>query len=78
MKKFVLALGTVSALIAGVAQAQTVVEDTDGNGLYSYEELLVAFPDLTEEVFVAADVDQDGSLSAEELAAAQEAGNIPA
>ncbi len=78
MKKFVLALGTVSALIAGVAQAQTVVEDTDGNGVYSFEELVVAFPELTQEVFAAADADADGALSAEELAAAQAAGNIPA
>lgn len=78
MKKFVLALGTVSALIAGVAHAQTAVEDTDGNGVYSFEELVAVFPDLTQEVFSAADADGDGALSADELSAAQAAGNIPA
>ena len=78
MNKFVLALGVVSALVAGVASAETVIEDTDGNGVYSYEELVVAFPELTEEAFAAADLDADGALSADELATAQDAGDIPA
>lgn len=78
MNKFVLALGVVSALVAGVATAETMIEDADGNGLYSYEELVVVFPELTEETFAAADLDADGALSVDELAAAQEAGNIPA
>lgn len=78
MTKVALAFATISALAVGAAQAQTVVTDTDGNGLFSMEELIVAFPDLTPEVFTAADADADGSLSADELAAAQTAGTIPA
>ena len=78
MTKVALAFATISALAVGAAQAQTVVADTDGNGLFSMEELIVAFPDLTAEVFTAADADADGSLSADELKAAQTAGTIPA
>ena len=78
MTKVALAFATISALAVGAAQAQTVVTDTDENGLFSMEELIVAFPELTPEVFTAADADADGSLSADELAAAQTAGTIPA
>ncbi len=78
MTKFTLAFATISALAVGVAQAETMVTDTDGNGLYSMEELILAFPDLTPEVFTAADSDADGALSVDELKAAQTAGTIPA
>lgn len=78
MKKIVLTLGALSAFAVAQANAQTVVADVDGNGVYSMEELVAAFPELTEEVFKAADTDADGALSADELKAAQEAGNIPA
>ena len=60
------------------ANAQTAIADTDGNGVYSMEELVAAFPDLTEENFKAADTNADGSIDMEELAAAVEAGHIPA
>ncbi|MCB1396086.1 MAG: EF-hand domain-containing protein [Rhodobacter sp.] len=78
MKKLVLTLGVVSALAAAQANAQTVVTDADGNGVFSYEEMVAAFPDLTQEVFTAADTNGDGALDADELKAAQEAGTIPA
>ena len=78
MTKFALAFVAVSAFATVAAQAETMVADTDGNGLFSMEELIVAFPDLTAEVFTAADADADGSLSADELKAAQTAGTIPA
>lgn len=78
MTKAALAFVAISAFAAVQAQAQTVVTDVDGNGLFSMEELTVAFPDLTPEVFTAADADADGSLSADELKAAQTAGTIPA
>lgn len=78
MKKFLLTLSAISAFAVAQAHAETVVADADGNGEFSMEELLVAFPELTEEVFKAADTDANGALSADELKAAQEAGNIPA
>ncbi len=78
MKKTLLALGVVSVFAAAQASAETMVADTDGNGSFSYEELLVSFPDLTQDAFAAADSDASGELSTEELKAAQEAGTIPA
>jgi hypothetical protein len=50
--------------------------DTDGDGMVSYTELLLVMPDMTEDDFVALDVNEDGMLDAEEVAAAEEAGLI--
>lgn len=73
---------TISALmlglaLAGVAHAQTVVTDTDGNGSYSIEEMTAAYPDMTPELFAQIDVNGDGAVDADELAAAREAGTLP-
>ena len=66
---------TLLALLAtSAAYAQTMVEDTDGDGLYSMEELMVVYPAITEDVFGEADTNDDGAVDADELAAAQEAG----
>lgn len=67
-----------SALIATPVLAASVVTDSDGDGLYSWEELTAAFPDLEKKAFVGADTDKDGLISATELTAAQETGLIPA
>jgi len=66
-----LILGLVGA---GQALAQAEMLDTDGDGMVSYTELVVAMPDMTEEEFNALDADADGMLSMEELTAAEEAG----
>lgn len=68
-----LILGLVGA---GQAFAQAEMLDTDGDGMVSYTELVVALPDVTEEEFNALDADQDGMLSDAEMTAAQEAGLI--
>lgn len=73
MKNAIVTLGTVVALTAGLAHAQVAVEDTDGNGSYSMEELMVTYLDLTEDVFAEVDADGDGAVSADELTAAQDA-----
>ncbi|MFV0336107.1 MAG: EF-hand domain-containing protein [Tropicimonas sp.] len=74
---------TKSLLIAGLlaasaltAQAQGMVEDTDGDGVYSMEELKAAYADLTDETFAAMDANGDGGVDADELAAAIEAGLV--
>ena len=77
MKPFALIIGVVSALGATAVMAQTMVEDTDGDGNYSYEEMVAAYPDLTQEAFDEADANGDGALDASELASAQEGGLIP-
>lgn len=76
MKNVVATFGTVLLLTAGVALANITVEDADGNGSYSMEELAVAYPDMTDDLFAEIDTDGDGSVSMEELTAAQEAALI--
>lgn len=76
MKNVVLALSAAVALTAVQAHAEVTVTDTDGNGTYSMEELVAAYPDLTEETFKAIDANADGAVDAEELAAAVAAGTI--
>lgn len=66
----------VAILAMSAAYAQTMVEDTDGDGTYSMEELMVVYPALTEDIFVAIDSNEDGAVDAEELAAAQEDGTL--
>lgn len=70
-----LILGLVGA---GHAMGQGLVLDADGDGLVSYNEALAALPDLTEAEFAALDADGDGMLDVDEIAAAEEAGLIPA
>lgn len=76
MKKFALALAAISAFGVVEANAEVTVADADGNGTYSLEELVVSYPDMTQEVFVAVDANADGAVSAEELAAAVAAGTV--
>lgn len=64
----------VAVLATSAAYAQTMVEDTDGDGVYSMEELMVVYPAITEDVFGEIDANDDGAVDADELAAAQEAG----
>ncbi|SFP24525.1 hypothetical protein [Tranquillimonas alkanivorans] len=78
MKKTIIALVGLGAFAAVQAQAQDdmMVEDTDGDGMYSMEEITVAYPDVTEEQFTEMDTDGDGSISEEELTAAMDAGML--
>ena len=71
MKKFAIALLLTG--FAGAAVAQEV-EDTDGSGTYSMEELMVAYPTLTAEVYAVIDANGDGTVDADELTAAQASG----
>ena len=73
---------SLAALIFGVvgaghAMGQAHALDTDGDGMVSYAEALMAMPEMTDEEFMALDTDGDGLLSAEELRAAEQAGLIP-
>ena len=70
MHKIALSLA-VLGLSATAAFAQTptsfVDVDADANGELSFVELQVAWPDLTQAEFDAADLDLSGGLSADEL-----------
>lgn len=63
---------------AGLASAQMAQVDADADGMVSFTELLMIMPAMSEEEFTALDADADGVLNAEEIAAAQEAGLLPA
>lgn len=76
MNKFLSAFGFAALLLtAGGAQAQTVT-DTDGNGVYSIEEIKAAYPAVTDAVFAEIDQNADGAVDADELQAAVEAGKL--
>lgn len=77
MTRFTLTAASIIALSAGAAFAASEM-DTDGDGLVSFTEILVAVPSLTEETFTSIDANGDGALDDEEMAAAQESGVIPA
>ena len=77
MKITGLVLASALALTAVSAAAMTVVEDADGNGTYSMDEMIVSFPDLTDADFAEIDADASGEVSQEELVAAVESGLLP-
>lgn len=68
----------LSAFVATAAAAQDATIDVDGDGMYSFPELLSVMPDLTDAEFTTMDVSGDGLLDADEIAAATEAGALPA
>ena len=76
MKTTVLSLAAALVMAGAVAHAQTEVTDADGNGSFSMEEMMAAYPDLTEELFGEIDMNDDGEIDADELAAAQAAGQL--
>ncbi len=62
----------------GATAVMAEVQDANGDGVYSMDELKVTYPDLTEDVFGQLDQNGDGALDAEELAVAEEAGILKA
>ncbi len=74
----------LTLLIAGLigfgvaTSAMAEAEDTNGDGVYSMEELMVAYPTLTEEIFTTIDSNGDGAVDDIELAAALDAGVLVA
>ena len=76
MKPIHSALAIVAFAGVAVAQDAPVVTDTDGNGTYSMEELVVVFPAITAETFTTIDLNADGAVDADELASAMETGTL--
>ncbi|UYV38796.1 EF-hand domain-containing protein [Rhodobacteraceae bacterium D3-12] len=75
MKKAIVLLGA-SALVASFAVAAVAAtpEDVDGNGVFSMEEMVAAYPGLTEDQFLEIDLDESGDIDEGELIAAIEEG----
>jgi len=71
--------GALFAMASLPAAALSMDElDANADGAVSYGEMLVVVPSMTEVVFVAMDTNGDAMIDADELAAAQEAGTLPA
>ncbi len=58
------------AVLAGTVWAQTIVGDSDGDAVYSMEEVHAAYPEVSDELLVQIDVDEDGAIDEYERAAA--------
>ncbi len=74
MKNLVLATTAVLMaapviIVSTFAQSDLADVDTDGSGTVSFAEASAAISGLTEDMYSAADANQDGELSAEEYAA---------
>ena len=74
MEKYIIAIAALG--FAGTAAIAQDVTDADGDGAYSMEELMVAYPNLTADVFAAVDANADGVVDADELAAAHASGTL--
>ena len=71
----------LAAMVLGLglgSTAMAAVEDADGDGVYSLEELMVAYPALTKDVFATIDSNGDGAVDEDELAMAVDAGVLVA
>lgn len=64
--------------LATTAFAQDAAIDVNADGAYSFPELQAVMTEMTEEEFTALDANGDGLLDADEIAAATEAGLLPA
>lgn len=80
MTRNVTAAAAILAItLPAVALAETSVKmDADGDGSVTMNEFNAAMPDAGEGVFTQIDANADGTLSAEEITAAREAGVLPA
>lgn len=71
MKNALIALGALVILPASVATAQEVqfgiINDSNADGTYSYEEISRHYPGATRAAVEAADRDGDGFVNAREL-----------
>ncbi len=76
--KTILTIPAALILMAVPAIAQDAAIDVNADGMYSFPELQAAMPEMTEEDFTTIDVTGDGLLDADEIAAATEAGILPA
>ncbi len=72
----VLGLGAIPAFAQDAAAPE--IADTDGNGTWSMDELVVAYPDMTADTFTTLDVNVDGAVDQAELAAGIADGTVPA
>lgn len=79
MQQTVLTYVSLAMLTFGATAAIAAdVEDSDGDGVFSMDELKAAYPDLTDDLFGVVDGNGDGMVDPDELAAALDAGLLVA
>jgi len=78
MKTKVLSTALCLSMVAGAAAAVIAEIDVNSDGMYSFPEVLAVMPDFTDADFAALDANGDGLLDGDEIAAAVEAGMLPA
>ncbi len=76
--RFLTVITAGAIALSGAAFAAFTDVDADGDGVLSADEFVSGFPDATEEIFTATDLNADGAISEEEHAAAVDAGILPA
>ncbi|MEM6759652.1 MAG: hypothetical protein AAF601_09270 [Pseudomonadota bacterium] len=77
MTKF-LSTFALLAVTPALALAQAAADlDTNADGVLTLDEVQVGYPDITVDTFTAMDLNADGALDGEEVAAAEEAGILP-
>ncbi|KQB98240.1 hypothetical protein AL073_05005 [Loktanella sp. 1ANDIMAR09] len=75
--KLIAPIAVLTALaVPGFAQSADI--DINGDGMYSYPEVQAVMPEMSEDDFSALDTSGDGLLDADEIAAATDAGLLPA
>jgi len=75
--KLIAPIAVLSALaVPGFAQSADI--DLNGDGMYSYPEVQAVMPEMSEDDFSVLDASGDGLLDADEIAAAVDAGILPA
>ncbi|MEL7090663.1 MAG: hypothetical protein AAFN94_02895 [Pseudomonadota bacterium] len=77
MTKF-LSTFAVAALSPVLVLAQATEDlDTNADGVLTLDEVQAGYPEVSVDMFTTMDLNADGALDGEEIAAAQEAGILP-
>lgn len=74
--KNVILVAALASCVAFSANAMSAEIDTDGDGMASFAELKVSYPDLTQDVYNEVDTDGDGFINDEEMAIAVKLGQL--
>ncbi|WP_299625932.1 hypothetical protein [uncultured Tateyamaria sp.] len=78
MTKFASLTFAVAMTLPALAMGQSASDlDVNGDGVLTIDEVQASFPDVTTDSFTAMDLNADGALDGNEIAAAQEAGLMP-
>ncbi|MEM8980675.1 MAG: EF-hand domain-containing protein [Pseudomonadota bacterium] len=77
MKHLILPIALLGAATAAWAMTSVTEIDGDGDGVLTLDEMQLAYPDMTAELFEIIDVDANGVVDADEIAAADAAELLP-